>query len=317
MFTRCLQLDLCFPSSLRLQHALHTFHSSKTLIHLPLTNVCPSKHSDQAGKTSAWMCSIQTCRAHDNGCVPIPTLPSCSVCQKKILHVPIRSMWDAVCQKNQDTLRHPVRFCSMQASILFWPFWPTILCTAENMSHTSRCVTETKRRVQTLDSWLTSSQWLLTAVIFLTLISCEVVAEVQHLSVLYGFKSQLSKNRQVRFVPDSNISGSLEFRHKFGPVKTRRRVKEEQEGRCAPPAGLQLIKFKFISTKPQLVIAGTLQRQTKLILVIFCLFVCLSLLRQKQKKLSSRQDGLGLTSKDLCHTKHLWHDVCYFFTLHQ
>ncbi len=39
-------------------------------------------------------------------------------------------MSNAVCQKYQDVLL-PVRFCSIQTSMLFWLFLPTILCATE------------------------------------------------------------------------------------------------------------------------------------------------------------------------------------------
>ncbi len=61
---------------------------------------------------------------------------------------PNTQKWNAVCQKYQDVLQHPVRFCSMQASRLFWPFWPTILCVAENMS---RCFANKAESVQIFD----------------------------------------------------------------------------------------------------------------------------------------------------------------------
>ena len=44
-------------------------------------------------------------------------------------------MSNAVCQKYQDVLLHPVTFCTIQASLLFWLFWPTILCTVKDTSH--------------------------------------------------------------------------------------------------------------------------------------------------------------------------------------
>lgn len=49
-------------------------------------------------------------------------------------------MSDAVCQKYQDVLLHPVIFRSMHVSMLLWPFWPTVLCTAEVTSHWLSCV---------------------------------------------------------------------------------------------------------------------------------------------------------------------------------
>ena len=46
-------------------------------------------------------------------------------------YVPIHSISNAVCHKYQDVLLHPVAFCSMQGSMLFLLFWPTILCAAD------------------------------------------------------------------------------------------------------------------------------------------------------------------------------------------
>ncbi len=89
----------------------------------------------------------------DRPCVPIPILPYYLVCQKNIQYVTVWCMWNAVCQRYQNVLLHLVGFSSMQASMLFWPFWPTVLCAAENTSHTSCCVAQiwTKLRQMTDD----------------------------------------------------------------------------------------------------------------------------------------------------------------------
>ncbi len=48
---------------------------------------------------------------------------------------------------------HPVGFCSMQASMIFWPFWPTILRAAENTSHTSHVLHELKQSRESANLW--------------------------------------------------------------------------------------------------------------------------------------------------------------------
>lgn len=47
---------------------------------------------------------------------------------------------DFVCSNTyQDVLLQTVSYCSMQTSLLFWLFWPTVLCAVKDTSHQLSC----------------------------------------------------------------------------------------------------------------------------------------------------------------------------------
>ena len=52
-------------------------------------------------------------------CVPVPIVPYYLLCHKRIEYVPILSRENAVSQKYQDVVLHPVTFRRMQSSVLF------------------------------------------------------------------------------------------------------------------------------------------------------------------------------------------------------
>lgn len=84
----------------------------------------------------------------DISCVPTSMLSLHKVCQKQIY-------------KYQDAQLHSVVFYSMQATVLFCQFWPTILCAAAATSRRLSHRESTDRR-QLIDRWR-KSKWQLTA----------------------------------------------------------------------------------------------------------------------------------------------------------
>ena len=99
------------------------------IYHLSQPCWCVLSHSCKPGKP--------TLNHHMSTLRSIPILPHYLVCQKKIQCVPIHSMENAVCQKYQDVVPHPVAFRSTQYASQhgFWLFRPTMRCAAEDVSH--------------------------------------------------------------------------------------------------------------------------------------------------------------------------------------